>query len=259
MEPVFEAVLEDGRALTELLSKSPHVARARAAEDYLVESIPHWLYVGDTPLHLASAGLCTKSAALLLHNGADVNAKNRRGAAPLHYACDPRPGAGAVWNPTEQASLVDLLILHGANIDNADKGGATPLHRAVRARSPVAVRCLLENGARVDVRLGKLGSTPLHLAVQSTGAGGTGGTAEEQLEIIELLLAHGARPEAKDRRGRTVMDWTVSARILAVLRPKKATAARVAAVCSQRNDVLSRPSLLSKVPLLTAQSRRYGR
>lgn len=220
MEPVFEAVLADAQSLSKLLSKFPHLVRARATEDYLVESIPHWLYAGDTPLHLASAGLRTKSATLLLNNGADVNAQNRRGVAPLHYACDPRPRSGVVWNPAEQELLIDLLIRHGGKIDDADKGGATALHRAVRARSPAAVRRLLENGARVDARLGKLGSTPLHLAVQSTGAGGTAGTLEEQLEIIGLLLAHGALPEAKDSRGRSVMDWAVRDRILAALHPK---------------------------------------
>jgi ankyrin repeat protein len=220
MEPIFEAALEDERALSKLLSKSPHLSRARAEKDYLVESIPHWIYVGDTPLHLASAGLRVNSAILLLESGAEANAQNRRGATALHYACDPRPGSGGVWNPERQGALIDLLIGHGGKIDHPDKGGATALHRAVRARSAPAVRRLLENGARVDVRLVKLGSMPLHLAVQSTGAGGTAGTAEEQLEIIELLLAHGASPDDRDRRGRTVTDWSASDRILAVLHAK---------------------------------------
>jgi len=66
--------------------------------------------------------------------------------------------------------------------------------------------------------LGKLGSFPLHLAVQSTGASGTAGAADEQLEIIQLLLAHGARPNAQDSRGRNVFDWTTSERIAAALK-----------------------------------------
>jgi hypothetical protein len=57
MEPIFEAVIENELTLSKLLSKSPDLARVRAAKDYLVASIPHWLYVGDTPLHLAAAGL----------------------------------------------------------------------------------------------------------------------------------------------------------------------------------------------------------
>ena len=220
MEPIFEAVLQNSRALSSLLTESPQLAQVRAVKDYLVQSIPHWLYVGDTPLHLAAAGLRTDAARLLLESAADVNAQNRRGATALHYACDPRPKSGGVWSPAAQAEVIDLLIQRGARVDHADKGGATALHRAVRARSAAAVQHLLTGGARVDVRLGKLESMPLHLAVQSTGAGGTAGAAEEQLEIIELLLSHGAKPSAKDRRGRTVMDWNSSEQIDLILKGK---------------------------------------
>jgi ankyrin repeat protein len=87
----------------------------------------------------------------------------------------------------------------------------------VRARSPAAVRQLLKAGARVDIRLGKLGSTPIHLAVQSTGASGTAGAVSEQLEIIEMLLQHGADPAAKDARGRSALDWAINERVSAAL------------------------------------------
>src|SRR6185503_18511901 len=95
---------------------------------------------------------------------------------------------------------------------------ATALHRAVRARSSAAVRCLLENGARVDMQLGKFRSLPLHLAVQPTGAGGTSDSVDEQLEIIRLLLAHGAEANAPDSRGRTAVDWAISERIVSALK-----------------------------------------
>jgi ankyrin repeat protein len=218
VEPIFEAVLKTERALSVLLAKSPGLARARAGSDYLVESIPHWLYTGDTPLHLASAALRVDCAGLLLECGADVNAQNRRGARPLHYACDPRPRSGGVWDPDAQTTVIGLLIRHGADVDAPDKGGATALHRAVRARSAPAVRQLLKKEARVDTRFENMGSTPLHLAVQSTGAGGTAGTAEEQLDIIRLLLKHGARETDRDYRGRQVIECATSERIAAALR-----------------------------------------
>ena len=54
----------------------------------------------------------------------------------------------------------------------------------------------------------KSGSTPLHLAIQDTGRGGTGSPAarEEQTEIIRLLIGHGARSSDEDSAGRSVID-----------------------------------------------------
>jgi ankyrin repeat protein len=170
-------------------------------EDLLIPSIPHWLYKGDTALHLAAAALNEASVKILLKAGADPNAVNRRGATPLHYACDPRP----VSERGPQAIVLGLLIDADADLDHADKGGATPLHRAVRSRSPEAVRCLLDAGASATVTLGKQRSTPLHLAVHSTGAGGTAGAHREQLDIIRLLLKHGADPKIPDASGKSAL------------------------------------------------------
>jgi ankyrin repeat protein len=164
--------------------------------DVLVESIPHWLYVGDTPLHLAAASLRLWAAQLVLRYEADPNATNRRGATPLHYACDPRPNSGGTWDPPAQVALITQLLESGADVNAVDRGGITPLHRAVRARSPAAVRELLRHGAQVDARSGR-GSTPLQLAGHTTGAGGTAGTAAEQREILDLLVQHGARAAEK--------------------------------------------------------------
>ncbi len=64
---------------------------------------------------------------------------------------------------------------------------------------------LLDNGA--DLRLGnKQGSTPLHLAVQTTGAShsGTPQAKEQQREIIALLLQGGAKASDIDAKGKTV-------------------------------------------------------
>ena len=192
LPPVFESVLQDESALERVLNISPGVASTRMSADYLVESIPHWLYVGDTPLHLAAASLRGWAARLLLRHGGDPNATNRRRATPLHYACDPRPQSGGTWDPAAQLELISQLVASGANVDAVDSGGITPLHRAVRARSPGAVRDLLHHGARVDVRSAR-GATPLQMAMHTTGASGTAGTAAEQHEIIALLTEHGAR------------------------------------------------------------------
>jgi len=218
LEAIFEAVLKGDQEVARALRAAPQAYRAQASQDVLVEAIPHWLYVGDTPLHLAGAALRTGVAKVLLDAGSDPNARNRRSATPLHYACDARPGSGGTWDPAAQIAIIDLLVERGARLDQGDRGGATPLHRAVRARSPGAVRQLLTLGARTDCRLRAGGSTPLHLAAQSTGASGTAGRLDLQLEIIALLRQHGADSTARDGANRTARDWARSERVSEALR-----------------------------------------
>ncbi|HET9975269.1 MAG TPA: ankyrin repeat domain-containing protein [Streptosporangiaceae bacterium] len=199
MEPIFAAVLAD--------DLSPIVAAAAATrmeEDLLIPG-GHWLYRGDTPLHLAAARRQYEAARALLAAGAPVNAVNRRGAAALHYACDSRP-LSPTWDPDAQRRVIELLVSAGATVDQPDRGGVTPLHRAVRARSPAAVAALLSAGADPHAATRKAGSTPLHLAVAPSGAGGTAGSADLQLEIIRLLLAAGATLADVDGNGVTAAD-----------------------------------------------------
>jgi len=206
LELIFEAVLKGQKDVVRALRADPQACRTQAPRDVFVDSIPHMLYVGDTPLHLAAAALLPDVAKVLLGSGSDPNAANRRGATPLHYVCDARPSAGT-WNPAAQVAIIEFLVTSGALLEHCDRGGATPLHRAVRARSPRAVSKLLDLGARADARLRPRGSTPLHLAAQSTGASGTAGTLDLQLEIIDLLLRHGADVAAVDKANRTPFDW----------------------------------------------------
>ena len=73
----------------------------------------------------------------------------------------------------------------------ADRDGVTPLHRAVRTRCSAAVRALLDAGA--DPRLAnKRGSTPLMLAKQNSGRGGSGTpeAKKEQEMILAALQEH---------------------------------------------------------------------
>lgn len=81
----------------------------------------------------------------------------------------------------------------GADPNAIDKSGVAPLHRAVRNRCAAAVRALIDGGA--DPRTpNKNGSTPLLLATQNTGRGGSGSAAAkaQQKEILRLLMEHGA-------------------------------------------------------------------
>src|SRR5713101_2584978 len=89
-------------------------ATRQAASDFYFREIEHYLFAGDTPLHAAAACYRVEFARELIKKGADVAARNRRGAEPLHYAADGGP-ASRRWNPQSQAEMIAFLIKKGAN------------------------------------------------------------------------------------------------------------------------------------------------
>ena len=141
----------------------------------------------DTALHAAAFSYDTDMARDLIARGADIRAKNRRGAEPLHAAVMGVPGSPS-WNPTRQREIILFLVEAGADPNAAAVGGVTPLHRAVRNRCSAAVDALL--GAGADPRLQTdSGSTATDLAQKATGRGGTGSAEAkaEQRVILGLL------------------------------------------------------------------------
>jgi hypothetical protein len=157
--------------------------------EFFIDECRAQLYRGDTALHVTAFAYDTGTAARLLSLGADVRARNRRGAEPLHAATHGGPGAPH-WRPERQVEIIHALLAVGADVDATASGGVTPLHRAVRNRCSAAVRALLEAGADVN-RQNDNGSTPLSLTQHTTGRGGTGApeAKAEQAIIIELLAA----------------------------------------------------------------------
>ena len=179
---------------------APVGATRQEATTFFFTEISHYLYAGDTALHMAAAAFSRPMAELLVSHGADCRAQNRRGAEPLHYAADANR-----LEPRAQADVIEYLTSIGADPNAADKSGVAPLHRAVRTRSLAAVRALLDGGAKPRQR-NKSASTPLHLAVQNTGRGGSGSdeARRQQAGIIKLLLERGAKLTDKDARGKQV-------------------------------------------------------
>jgi ankyrin repeat protein len=55
------------------------------------DEIKHYMFEGDTALHMAMAACQEHIAIELIAKGADVCARHRRGAEPLHYAADGAP------------------------------------------------------------------------------------------------------------------------------------------------------------------------
>jgi hypothetical protein len=191
-----------------VLKFDPNLAVAGVSEPRLYRGqINHWLYIGDTALHLAAAGFRAEIVRQLLKAGANPNATaNHRCSGPLHYAADGWIN-GKAYDGRRQEKTILLLLKAGAKINAHDKNGATPLHRAVRTRCAAAVRCLLEAGCDPNAK-NKPGSTPFHLAVQNTGRGGSGAdiAIDAQRQIIEHLVSFRVSPDIKNARGKSARD-----------------------------------------------------
>ena len=192
---LIRAIGVDDAAALRLLAASPALASARvaqgatrqAAKDYYLDPIGHYVYTGDTALHVAAAAYRCEVARKLIASGADIRARNRRGAEPLHYAADGAPGT-PTWNPDAQAATIAILIAAGADPNAADDSGVMPLHRAVRTRCAAAVEALIAGGADANAK-NKIGSSPMLLATRNTGRGGSGSpeAKAQQIEIARLL------------------------------------------------------------------------
>lgn len=215
------ASILDVARVRRFLSKDPGLARARdeqgrTALHYLCASGLH----GVAPRGVQS---CLKLADLLLDAGADVDAEwvasdgfPKTPRRPLWWAASWRKNAPLVErllergaDPSAQlheaavestAEILELLVAHGAAID-LKKQGRTPLHYLIGHRMPAHARWFLERGANANAKAPD-GSTPLHLAA----------TVGVRQEVLEDLIAHGARPGIVDRRGRTALEAARAAR-----------------------------------------------
>jgi hypothetical protein len=190
-------VANDGALFSKLMDGSSALAAASffqgatrqgpSPSPYFLNEIGHYIYSGDTALHFAAASYRQKMADKLIKAGANLRARNRRGAEPLHAAAFGIPGSPR-WDPAAQAATIMCLIEAGADPNARNLDGATPLHRAVRTRCAGAVRALLDHGADPAVR-NKNGSTAMQLALHTTGRGGSGSPeAKAQQQEILLLL-----------------------------------------------------------------------
>lgn len=196
----------------------------RAAVESLLAADPQLLSArdpaGSTLLHHA-VGLGTiETVQLLLDKGADINAKNRRSAMPLHWAVHDEASVrlllsrGAQINarqiegrtPLYQAAVlggglhvVRLLLEKGADPTVASMVGQTPLAVASLRGDVPAMLLLIEKGANVNAKNGA-GETPLMFAA-------TSGTAR----AVQALLENGADATIKSKRSETALGNAATA------------------------------------------------
>jgi truncated hemoglobin YjbI len=136
---------------------------------------------GQTLLHEAAMAGAAELATVLIRSGADPDAREEGGHTPLYRAT------------TGDAARVLLAAGAAADVVSGPTRG-TALHQAARHGNASVVQALLQFGATIDA-LDAAGQTALRRAVNC-----------RQLEIVRLLVRHGADPSLADRRGVTPRD-----------------------------------------------------
>jgi ankyrin repeat protein len=142
-----------------------------------------WIDQINTRLFLAIARDDLNEVVEAVAMGALINANDRFGHSPLHYAAY-----------RGNAYIVDYLLRNGGDPNTRGNHLSTPLHSAAWGKNQEVVELLLEDGAEVDAQTDEQ-ETPVMTA-----------TLRGQLETVETLLALSADVHAVDAYGSNLMD-----------------------------------------------------
>jgi ankyrin repeat protein len=140
----------------------------------------------ETPLYWAARGGFLEIVQLLISHGADINKKDSLGVTPFYLALRERhENVGAY-----------LLTLKDVDINTRDPyAERTPLHEALGHGYDEIAKELIRRGSEVNGREGYGGYTPLHFAAR-----------RKDRSLVEMLLAKGADPTVKNKKGLTPAD-----------------------------------------------------
>ncbi|WP_174516142.1 ankyrin repeat domain-containing protein [Wolbachia endosymbiont of Cardiocondyla obscurior] len=105
----------------------------------------------------------------ILENGEDINAQDKDGMTPLHWAV-----------ADNNKELAKLLIKHRADVDARNRDKHTPLHYAAVHGYVEIAKYLIDNGAKVNAQ-DQDEHIPLYFAVTN-----------DNKELAKLLIKHGA-------------------------------------------------------------------
>lgn len=157
---------------------------------------PNLCWGGKSALHFAALSRSPSNADLLLDGGARIdrpldadggNALRTAIASGNHDVAQRLLARGAgIRDRSESPLLVDLALAHPKGVESDSEWRRKRLRLA---------HDLLARGAGADERMPGSGLSPLHAA-----------TTLPDAELVALLLAHGADPAAKTRRGQTPLS-----------------------------------------------------
>ena len=172
---LIQGTLPSHGAYTELPASvyGPHPEKATPDQIVTKDRVDNWLAEGaDLTQELANSVLAAdveRIKFLVKEKGADVNARDAQGYAPVQTAARNR-----------HPDLIEVLADLGADLNAADSDGMTPLmHAAMRNHVPT-IRALLTRKADIE-KNNPQGYPVLALAI-----------AEAKFEAAEALLAAGA-------------------------------------------------------------------
>lgn len=105
---------------------------------------------------------------------------------------------------TQEEALVILKLLCelGAPVDGPNARGETPLMCACERASPLCVQALLDAGANPNAR-SEDGRSPLMATIEKLSPR----MGSRNVDIVAMLLAAGADPEAPDPHGQTALSF----------------------------------------------------
>jgi ankyrin repeat protein len=97
-----------------------------------------------TPLHVAASQARPDCAEILIEHGADLNARAKDNAAPLHFACFKGQKSGHI-------AVAKLLLQKGCDVNPEMKNRATPMNLAKSRNNSEVIELLKKYDAKSNV------------------------------------------------------------------------------------------------------------
>jgi len=197
----------DGQTTLMAVARTGNVEAARLLLDRGAAVNARETWGGQSALMWASARRHPDMLELLIARGAEVDARSVDRDYQRHVTAEGRPKSmdSGGFTPLLYAArencggCVDVLLKHGADINLPDPDGVTPLHVAIMNSNWDLAKQLIEAGADVD-QWDIYGEAPLFAAIgrysrrEAARASIDPPNATEGMDVIRLLLEHGANP-----------------------------------------------------------------